>query len=345
MSYELEAYLAPLAALEGEQNHPIPETVYRMTDEIGLVPLCGTVHLAEDWPARASRGTTIARVSANYFGGYGSQSATVWSDGKVVAENVDVNTALRHLGVEKSGVEDEWDSIGLGNLRRTETWAAEAIRANRELGDKPLETLLEALRYTAINENQQSKVRAAAARDLGELGDEAAIPHLVEAVKAGGDLGLRIAAAAALAEIGGPALAALAEMLHEKEPRRLSKRDSHRFYPVIHALGEAGPAAGPYTDDLAIMLRHWNFSTRSDAAQALAKIGPGAANAVPALIELLRDEKSFNRSYAARALGEIGPAAQPAAQALTACLRDEIDYVRESAKAALAVIKEIPVGG
>ncbi len=39
MSYELEAYLAPLTALEGKQNHPIPETVYRLTDELGLVPL------------------------------------------------------------------------------------------------------------------------------------------------------------------------------------------------------------------------------------------------------------------------------------------------------------------
>ena len=39
MSYELEAYLAPLTALEGKQNHPIPEMVYRLTDELGLVPL------------------------------------------------------------------------------------------------------------------------------------------------------------------------------------------------------------------------------------------------------------------------------------------------------------------
>ena len=167
MSYELEAYLAPLKVLEGKQKHPVPELVYRLTDALGLVPLCGTVHLDESWPVRASRGTTVARVSAAYFGGYGSQSATVWSDGTVVAENVDVNVALRHLGVRKSGGEDEWDSVGLGTLRRTETWAAEVIRAKRKAGDKPLENLLIALRYTAANSKQQEKVRSAAAWDLG----------------------------------------------------------------------------------------------------------------------------------------------------------------------------------
>jgi HEAT repeat protein len=342
VSYELEAYLAPLAALEGDQQHPVPETVYRLTDELGLVPLCGTVDLDKSWPIRASRGTTVARVSADYFGGTGSQSATVWSDGEVVADNVDVNAALRHLGVEKSGGQDEWDSVGLGKFRRTETWAAEAIRAGRKSSDTPLETLLEALRYTSPNQKQQEKVRAAAATNLGELGDEAAIPHLVAAVKASGEEGLRIAAAAALAEIGGPALAELAAMLHEKESRRPSKRDSSGFFPVIHALGEAGPAAGPFTDDLVFMLRHANASTRSDAAQALGKIGPPAANAVPALIETLRDEEPSIRSYAAKALGQIGPAAQAAAPVLSTCLEDEAHYVRDSAEAALAAIDQSP---
>jgi HEAT repeat protein len=383
MSYELEAYLVPPSALEGKQNHTVPKTVYRLTDELGLISLCGTVHLAKNWPIRASKGTTIARVSADYFGGYGGQSATVWSDGKVVAENVEVNTALRRLGVTRTGGQDEWDCVGLGRFRRTETWAAEAIRANWKLGDKPLEKLLEALRYTSQNEKQQEKVRAAAAKDLGELGDEAAIPHLVDAVKARDEQALRIAAAGALAEIGGPALAQLAEQLREEEadlhskwdlfrsrlriavaktlvkigrlePTVLaerqqeeesylnSKRDSFRFFPVIHALGEAGPAAGPFADDLVIMLRHWHAGTRGDAAQALGKIGPAAANAVPALIEALGDEESFVRSYAAQALGEIGPAAQPAAQALSTCLRDEIHYVRDNPKAALAAIEENP---
>jgi HEAT repeat protein len=337
MSYELEAYLVPPSALEGKQNHTVPKTVYRLTDELGLIPLCGTVHLAKNWPIRTSKGTTIARVSADYFGGYGGQSATVWSDGKVVAENVEVNTALRFLGVVKTGGQDEWDCVGLGRFRRTETWAAE----------------------------------------------EAAIPHLVDAVKARDEQALRIAAAGALAEIGGPALAQLAEQLREEEadlhskwdlfrsrlriavaktlvkigrlePTVLaerqqeeesylnSKRDSFRFFPVIHALGEAGPAAGPFADDLVIMLRHWHAGTRGDAAQALGKIGPAAANAVPALIEALGDEESFVRSYAAQALGEIAPAAQPAAQALSTCLRDEIHYVRDNAKAALAAIEENP---
>ncbi len=57
MSYELEAYLAPLTALESKQNHPIPETVYRLTDEIGLVPLCGT----STWSRWTNRNITFPR--------------------------------------------------------------------------------------------------------------------------------------------------------------------------------------------------------------------------------------------------------------------------------------------
>ena len=339
MSYDLEAYLAPLSALEGPQAHAVPETVYRLSETLGLVPLCGTVSLAKDWPVQASKGTTVARVSASYFGGYGSQSATVWRDGAVLDRSVDVNTALSRLGVKKTDGRDEWDSVGLGRFRRTETWAAEAVRAGRKLGERPLETLLEALGYTAPNRQQQEKVRAGAAQDLGALGDEAAIPHLVAAVEAREEFMVRIAAAAALADIGGPALAELARMLHEKEPRRQAKRDAHRFFPALHALGQAGPAAGPFAADIATMLRHWNAGIRSDAAQALGKIGPAAAATVPALIAALGDEETFVRSYAAQALGEIGAAARPARRALQRCLEDECNYVRDSARAALVAIE------
>ena len=245
MSYELEAYLAPLKVLEGKQKHPVPELVYRLTDGLGLVPLCGTVHLDESWPVRASRGTTVARVSAAYFGGYGSQSATVWSDGTVIAENVDVNVALRHLGVRKSGGEDEWDSVGLGTLRRTETWAAEVIRAKRKAGDKPLENLLIALRYTAANSKQQEKVRSAAAQDLGELGDEAAIPQLVEAVKSTDEYGLMISAAAALAKIGGPSFALFAEQMRGDEAAFDSKWDRFGCRLRGHVAGTSARAGRP----------------------------------------------------------------------------------------------------
>lgn len=360
MSYELEAYLVPMMALEAMQNRSVLRylvpmmareakqnlsalrNVYHLTDELGLVPLCGTVHLDKAWPLRASKGTTIAKISADYFGGNGSQSATVWTDGQIVADDVDVNTALHLLGVQKTDGDDEWDRVGLGRYRRTETWAAEAIRANRKLADDPLEALLTALRYTSPNRKQQEKVRSGAARDLGELGDEAAIPDLVEAIKTKDEEGLRIGAAAALAKIGGPGLIALAEQLHEEESPLNSERSSFRFFAIIHALGEAGPAAAPFTDDLAIKLRHREESTRRDAAEALGKIGSAAANAVPALIEALRDEEYAIRAAAAQALGEIGPAAQAAAEALSICLRDQEATVRYSAEKAMAAINESP---
>ena len=365
MSYELDAYLAPTSALEANLNPVALDQVYRLTDELGLLPLCGTLDLDIAWPVQASSGTAVAHVSADYFGGVGSQSATVWTDGEIVAESVDVNTALRLLGVRKTGGEDEWDSVGLGRYRRTETWAAQAIRANRDLGDDALAALTNALGYTSTNKDLQEKVRAAAAIDLGDLGDEAPIPLLVAAVEAGGEQGLRIEAAEALAKIGGGGLSALARLLREDaatrpskwnlfrsrprvsaigsgkmDPAELARRDPTRLFPIVHAFGIAGPAAGRFAEDLAGVLRHGNAGTRSEAAQALGRIGPGAAPAVPALIDTLKDEEPFVRSYAAKALGEIGPSARAASQALTACLDDDVNYVRESAAAALAAINK-----
>ena len=252
MSYELEAYLVPSSVGE------VPSTTYPLTDELGLVPLTVSVatSLSEDWPVRASRGTRIARVSADYFGDAGSQSATVWADGEVIADRVDVNEALRLLGVQAAEGLDEWDTVGLGRFRRTSTWASQAVRDARKKGPNPIPELLEALRYTSPDRKWQEKVRAGAAEDLGELRATESIPALVRAVKAKEELGVRIAAASALARMGGDGITALAELLGERETGRLKKRDPHRFFPIVHALGEAREAAAPAAVDLAKMLKH-----------------------------------------------------------------------------------------
>ena len=168
MSYELEAFIVPLSV------PGMPSLIYPLTDELGLVPLTLSVELPEDWAEHASRGTTIAHVSAGYFGGVGSQSATVWSDGKIVAQDVDVNTALRRLGVTAASGQDEWDTVGLGRFRKTSTWAAQALRERRKNSPNALAELIEMLRYTCPDRDQQQKVRSQAAQDLGTLGLPAA---------------------------------------------------------------------------------------------------------------------------------------------------------------------------
>lgn len=64
----------------------------------------------------------FAIIETNYFGGNGSQSAVVYR-GKleIMAPERDVagsiNRALRQLGVKRTLLDDEFDTIGLGNYR------------------------------------------------------------------------------------------------------------------------------------------------------------------------------------------------------------------------------------
>lgn len=71
----------------------------------------------------------IASITTDYFGGPGNQSAKVFSNNKKILEQDDefdwinhseskpINSALKLLGVEKSGDMDEFDTIGLGSYR------------------------------------------------------------------------------------------------------------------------------------------------------------------------------------------------------------------------------------
>ena len=86
-----------------------------------------------------SAGTAIAYVETEYFGGTGSQSSVVWSQGTVVfgpattrtgvpADQVllseeAINRALRHLGVLVTPpCRDEFETIGFASVRRSEDW-------------------------------------------------------------------------------------------------------------------------------------------------------------------------------------------------------------------------------
>lgn len=384
MSYELEAFLATTRAIPGQRGKETPYLAYPLTDSLVLVPLVGAGEnaVSDDWPRTASRAASVARVSASYFGGAGSQSATVWTDGEMVAENVDVNEALRRLGVVAQPGQDEWDTVGLGRFRKTATWAAQAIRERRKRRPDPLPELLAALRYTCADPDQQQKVRAGAAHDLGDLGLHNAIPELVAAVETRGEYGLRIAAASALARIGGDGIAELARLLEDREAPSRRQGERHRFidfgpatwfltrlgqagvmaaakllngrekmreagdatylWPIVHALGEAGKAAAPAAGDLVRVLRHGSGQLRRDAAHALGKIGPSDAQAVPALLLTLEDEDKLVRAAAAEALGQVAVATDEAVPHLLHALADEYDAVRKNATKSLVAIGGTP---
>jgi hypothetical protein len=65
---------------------------------------------------------TIAKITTDYFGGFGEQTARLFINNEEVMDLDDscpnpINTVLREMGVIKSTFKDEFDTIGLGNFR------------------------------------------------------------------------------------------------------------------------------------------------------------------------------------------------------------------------------------
>lgn len=60
----------------------------------------------------------VAYFETEYFGGAGTQSATVFEGGQRVLKRGDVNEALQRLGVQRGTARDAWDAVGLSHHRR-----------------------------------------------------------------------------------------------------------------------------------------------------------------------------------------------------------------------------------
>jgi hypothetical protein len=95
------------------------------------------------WAADQSQQFPLAYVETDYFGGDGWQAAVAWVDGRVVfgpTRTTDlyegrrlvptpllggaINQAVRHLGVDRGAVRDEFDALGLGRHRSNDRWLA-----------------------------------------------------------------------------------------------------------------------------------------------------------------------------------------------------------------------------
>lgn len=86
--------------------------------------------------AKAARGTALAYVETDTFGGKGAQSAAAWIDGELVARPTTlatpsgrphalwpINAALRTIGVKAVGsgvMQDEFSVLGIGLFRSNE---------------------------------------------------------------------------------------------------------------------------------------------------------------------------------------------------------------------------------
>ena len=346
MGCEVDAFLGPFEVLL-RWKELLPATViFRLQDDVGLVPATGgllqNLHsfhlsnppLSEDalvstWGAKASKDCTIAYFSLFEFGDEGDASgnalASVWTNQQAMPP-CSVNSALRLLGVKATGTLDEFDAVGLGRYRKTDTWAAAAIlNGIVEQANNRAEGLLQGLAYPG-----HPGVRLLAAGELSTLGERAAavIPHFVELAKSDPDYGVRLRAISAMQSIGPASVPALRALL---APGQLQHQDKDRWC-VILSLGRLGAAAAPATPELITILRtEPNHEQRSQAAQALGQIGKDARAAIPALIEALRDPHQSVRFHAIRALGQMEPDRRLVIPALMPLLHDNYGLAAEVA--------------
>ncbi len=172
-------------------------------------------------------------------------------------------------------------------------------------------------------ESEYEPNRIAAATRLGNMQSTKAISPLIELLQQdhanGGD---RIRkpvklhySAAALVDIGLPAVAGLIGVSKSEDPRVR--------WNAAEALGQIGRREHAAVPPLTLGLQHANAHVRAIAVSALGKVGPQARNAVPTLIELLQDEDAYVRVCSVNALGRIGPAAKAGVAGLIESLKDE----------------------
>jgi HEAT repeat protein len=144
-------------------------------------------------------------------------------------------------------------------------------------------------------------LRAYAASVLGELGDPAALPDLLDASR-GGDLQIRTGAAAALDRLGQPAplwevIASLALMLDH--PDGAKREDAVDLLSGLRTPEAIAPLAKALADPT-------NSRVRAAAADALGQTRLAAA--IPSLEAALGDPEPSVRRAAARALETLGSA-------------------------------------
>lgn len=75
---------------------------------------------------RLSQGRALAYIEAEFFGGAGTQACVLFNDGRPVDQPIVSETAISHalhiLGVSKENAYDEFEAVGLGKHRDTESW-------------------------------------------------------------------------------------------------------------------------------------------------------------------------------------------------------------------------------
>lgn len=232
-----------------------------------------------------------------------------------------------------------------GDVRR-ELGRLRARRASRRaaaafaLGDMGSDTAVEPL-IRALDDRSRD-VRSAAARSLGMLEAEAAVPRLVGSL-AGSEVPRAIAGGALLA-MGAKAAPNLRSLLDSEEPAVRAN--------AIELLGFTGDASdaerldAALREDHAIAASRWRELAEVRAAAARAQGRIGTQRAAAGLRVALEDPAPFVRTAAAHALGRIGDREAFDALARQAA-EDEYDPAQAAAQALAAIdpIRAMRLGG
>ncbi len=68
----------------------------------------------------------LAYVESEFFGGQGGHIGIIWRNGKrdflTESDKISMNKILKLLGVKRSLLKDEFDTVGLAENRHTEDW-------------------------------------------------------------------------------------------------------------------------------------------------------------------------------------------------------------------------------
>ena len=205
----------------------------------------------------------------------------------------------------------------------------EAIFASREIGERGVPVLVEALGFEEVGERLRDEILKA----LYDIG-EPAIPGLLRALGTSRDKESSKAIAfffSMMRLMDRPVVPALVEALRHE--------DTVVVLGAVLVLGVIGKESVPA---LVEALKHEDAQVRAGVGGALATMAArdttGIGVAVPALIATLRDPETPVRSLAADALGRLQAVA--AVPALFEILRDEDERVQKSAVDALSRIGE-----
>ena len=208
-----------------------------------------------------------------------------------------------------------------GRVRRAAAWALRKINAKDtwaipeawEIPEDVIRTL------QALSEEEHRIVIWTL-----EIGDPQAVPILIEALKHGNQIAVRLTTIETLREIGAPAVLALVQALKDKN------RDKDVRWTAASLLWWIGdPQATPA---LIQALQDKEWEVRQAAAQALGQIGD--PQAIPALLEALKDADSGVRRAAAEALLKLLPISLPQNEQERRAWQKRLTSIRRAARRA-----------